>query len=281
MAGMHNHNESIYNMIPPKYQEMPRPPMYRSKFAGTQPPSASTFHNRHGASSFPAVSNIGGDSLDKAVANSSHGDFGKRKGAYHSTPDNFQKNMSKAHSVPSLAEVKRNNPAQLKPKHLKDTSHMMTVPKAADTPVMNLVTSKNFIVANAVETILAAPKKVTTGAKDYLQKEDYGKVPKYLHAVKRDIDAEYNYIRQMHEEQYEATRPQINPLEDDERVAMINGLKAKWEKINTEYQGGTHLTKLDTMGKMYRKTTNEAQLSSIEKDIEKLSKRNIMVDCSA
>ena len=59
------------------------------------------------------------------------------------------------------------------------------VPKASEHPVMNLVTSKNFIVpclhvdlflqsgtmrwdqvANAVEVILAAPKKVPEGAKE-------------------------------------------------------------------------------------------------------------------
>merc|ERR1712066_493 len=146
-------------------------------------------------------------------------------------------------------------------------------------PVMNLVTSKNFIVANAVETILAAPKKVTTGAKDYLKKEDYGKVPKYLTAVKKDIDAEYDYIRRMNEEQIGETA--IQPLDDEERRALIDGLKAKWEKCNTEYQGGTHITKLDTMGKMRRKETNEATLASIEKDIEKLGKRNILIDCSS
>ena len=32
------------------------------------------------------------------------------------------------------------------------------VPKAADKPVMGLKSDKNYIVANAVETILAAPK---------------------------------------------------------------------------------------------------------------------------
>ena len=47
--------------------------------------------------------------------------------------------------------------------------------------------------------------------------------------------------------------PQHRPLDEEERVSMVNGLKAKWEKINTDYQGGTHITKLDTKGKMRRR----------------------------
>jgi len=278
---MANHSESIYNIIPLKFQEIPKQPRHRSRFSGTQPASASSFHTKNGSSSTPAFSNLAGDSVVKVVADTSHGDFGKRRGSYRNAPDNFQKNMSLSHSVPSLAAVKRDNPEQLKPTKLKEASHTATIPKASDKPIMNLVTSKNFIVANAVETILAAPKKVTTGAKDYLAKEDYGKVPKYLAAVRNDIDAEYDYIRKLNEEQMDAMRPPIQQMDEQERVAMVNALKAKWEKINTDFQGGTHLTKLDTMGKMRRKETHEAQLSSIEKDIEKLSKRNIMIDCSA
>lgn len=38
------------------------------------------------------------------------------------------------------------------------------------------VTSKNFIVANAVENILAAPKKMSNNDMDFLNKEDFGKV---------------------------------------------------------------------------------------------------------
>jgi hypothetical protein len=278
---MGDHSESIYNIIAPKYQEIPKPPMYRSKFGGTQAATASTFHNKNASSSHPMLSNLAGDSTAKPVKDLPHADFGKSKGLYRNTPDNFQKNMSKSCSVPSLAEVKKSNPDLLKPKTLKETKHMVAVPKASDKPVMNLVTSKNFIVANAVETILAAPKKVSTGAKDYLKKEDFGKVPKYLTAVKKDIDAEYAYIQKLQDEQFEASRPPVQAMDEDERMAIINSLKAKWEQINTQFQGGTHITKMDTEGKIYRKQKYEAELSSIEKDIEKMSKKNIIIDCSA
>merc|ERR1719262_1720874 len=119
-------------------------------------------------------------------------------------------------------------PTKLKPKGKP------AVPKKEDTPIMNLVTSKNFVVANAVETILAAPKKSSQGAKDYLHKEDYGKVPKYLGHIKKDIDAEYEYIRLLQEQEEEQQNSQSRLMSDEEKHGLIMGLKAKWEAVNTE-----------------------------------------------
>lgn len=69
----------------------------------------------------------------------------------------------------------------------------------------------------------------------------------------------------------------MRPLPEDHRLELIAGLKAKWEQVNTEYQATTHLTVLDTTGKVARKEKYEATLSQIEKDIEKLNRRNISV----
>ena len=56
----------------------------------------------------------------------------------------------------------------------------MAVPKKQEKPIMGLVSDKNFIVSNAVENILAAPKMPANSQKDYLKKKNFGKVPKYL-----------------------------------------------------------------------------------------------------
>ncbi|CAJ1332109.1 unnamed protein product, partial [Effrenium voratum] len=179
--------------------------------------------------------------------------------------------------VLTLKEMKKEHPEALVPKQLKpQTRH--GPPQATEKPVMNLVTSKNFIVANAVEVILAAPKKVPETTKDYLKKEDYGKTPKYLQHIKQDIDAEYNYIRALQEQQAQAEAERVRPLAEDERQDLLEGLKAKWEQVNTAFQAGTHVTNLDTMGKLKRKEKHEAELSQLEKDIEKLSKRSILVN---
>ena len=56
---------------------------------------------------------------------------------------------------------------------------------------MGLVSDKNFIVSNAVENILAAPKLPSNNEKDYLKKKNYGKVPKFLQKIKGEIEDEY------------------------------------------------------------------------------------------
>merc|ERR1712060_518064 len=104
------------------------------------------------------------------------------------------------------------NPESLKPTHLAGRMQP-AVPRASDAaPTMNLVTSKNFVVANAVETILACPKKTSTTTKDYLRKEDYGKVPKYLNQIKSDINAEYRYIQELQDQYNESNGPKVSPM---------------------------------------------------------------------
>mmetsp|Transcript_3776 Transcript_3776/g.9006 ORF Transcript_3776/g.9006 Transcript_3776/m.9006 type:complete len:278 (+) Transcript_3776:72-905(+) len=271
-----DHGESIYRIIPPKPEIVPRPPMHKSKYSPLQPPSCTTFATS--GTTCPMVANVAGDLGEQPVANKSHATLGKPRGHYASEPASYLKKCTKSGGkVLTLSEMKREHPEALAPKELKpQTRH--GPPSKAERPVMNLVTSKNFIVANAVEVILAAPKKLPEGSRDYLKKEDYGKIPKYLSHIKKDIDAEYEYIRQLQQQREQEEADRMRPLLEDERHHLIEGLKTKWESVNTAYQGGTHITKLDTMGKMKRKERHEAELSQIEKDIEKLSKKNIIIN---
>ena len=66
---------------------------------------------------------------------------------------------------------------------------------------MGLVSDKNYIVANAVENILAAPKVTGNQDSDYLKKKTYGKVPKYLKNIKNEIEDEYKYVQDLHREE--------------------------------------------------------------------------------
>merc|ERR1719191_513967 len=227
------------------------------------------------------LTNLAGDAAEKVVAEKSHRTLGKSPGSHQPDPHGWLKKNEKTSCVPSLTQVKREQPNLLQPTTLKSKSKPRIPAKDDAPPIMNLVTSKNFVVANAVETILAAPKKSSQGAKDYLHKEDYGKVPKYLDHIKQDINAEYEYIRQLQAQEDEQRNAQSRLLSDDEKYGLIMGLKAKWEQVNTDYQATTHLTKLDTIGKVKRKEKYEAELSQIEKDIEKLNRKHIYVDaCS-
>jgi hypothetical protein len=65
-------------------------------------------------------------------------------------------------------------------KYARNELKKVSVPKKDEKPIMGLVSDKNFIVSNAVENILAAPKLPSSTDKDYLKKKNYGKVPKYL-----------------------------------------------------------------------------------------------------
>ena len=51
------------------------------------------------------------------------------------------------------------------------------MPKREEKPIQGLVSDKNYIVANAVENILAAPKVKANKEREYLKKRNYGKVP--------------------------------------------------------------------------------------------------------
>merc|ERR1719171_1697277 len=224
------------------------------------------------------LTNLAGDASEKVVAEKSHRTLGKSPGSHQPDPHGWLKKNEKSSCVPSLTQVKREQPNLLQPTTLKSKSKPRIPAKDDAPPIMNLVTSKNFVVANAVETILAAPKKTSQGAKDYLHKEDYGKIPKYLGHIKQDIDAEYEYIRQLQAQEEEQRNSNSRLLGDEEKHNLIQGLKAKWEQINTDYQAITHLTVLDTMGKIRRKEKYEAELAQTEKDIEKLNRKNIYVD---
>jgi len=274
---VYDHGESIYNIIPPQEIRREKPPMHRSKHPCNMPPSASTFGGAQ--TTHPICMNMSGTAIEKVVSDRQSRTMGRALGTVRNNPDDYMKKGTKVGAVATLAEVKRTEPNRLKPSELKPKLKP-DVPSRQDNPTMNLVTSKNFVVANAVEAILAAPQKVSQGAKAYIQKEDYGKVPKYLKHIKKDIEAEYEYIRALQDREEEMMRSHVAPLPEDERQSLINGLKAKWEVVNTEYQGSTHLVKLDTVGKVKRKEKYEAELSQIERDIEKLNRQGILVSNS-
>lgn len=273
-------DESIYNMIPPPVHLLPKMPMHKSKFPGTMPPSASTFGTRSAS-----VTNLTGAMAKEKpkglVRADTHSTFGLPPGSFQPDPKKILSKCASGGKVMSLKEMKEKFPEKLAPPELKG-SKKPDVPRITEKPIMNLVSSKNFVTANAVENILAAPKKVGTEVKDYLHKEDYGKVPQYLQKIQKDIQEEYEYIRRLQEEEEtEFRESQVRVLSDEEKNALIEGLKAKWEKVNTDYQATTHVTYLDSTGKKRRKEQYEAMLALVEKDIEKLHKGQILIDVTS
>ena len=96
------------------------------------------------------------------------------------------------------------------------------------------------------------------------QSEQHGRPPPF--AGKDDEQAVPSSLRHIElPDRYEE-------ISDQERTALIDALKAKWDSVNSKYQKITHLVLLDTAGQVRRKCDYESELTSLENDIEKLSR---------
>jgi len=145
---------------------------------------------------------------------------------------------------------------------------------------------RNFIAENTMRAVTMKPtaRPIKESDIDYTKKPDYGRVPNYLDGVKEEIAREKEYIQQLMEQQrarrqqqQHGHQPQMRQLSEEERLEMIDNLKAKWNEVNREYQKTTHIVNLDTRGKIRRKEEYEQQLAQLEKSIEKLSKQVVYV----
>mmetsp|Transcript_66878 Transcript_66878/g.178793 ORF Transcript_66878/g.178793 Transcript_66878/m.178793 type:complete len:250 (-) Transcript_66878:200-949(-) len=230
-------DESIYNIIPEVYVPPPKEPVYRSHHPG-------------------AIACIKKPAATMGIPHT------------EIDPKYFLKK-----GCAMIATMKESGSVGLT---RRDASHAKPpVPRRDEKPVMGLVSQKNFITANAVDNILAVPKKPISKDVNYLKKQDYGKVPGYLNRVKDQIQSEYQMIEEMQRSNHEVPQDSVDILTDDERERLLQGLKANWEAVNREYQ--TLSFTLDTPAKKKRKEDYEAQLEQIENDIKKLSKRYVFL----
>lgn len=127
---------------------------------------------------------------------------------------------------------------------------------------------------NAVANILSRPGIHDAKGVDYLKKVDFGKIPKYIARIKRDIEVENQLEEKLREQEEAVIRSKKRLLTSEERMNLISGLKAKWQALNSEYQKITHMTVLDTVGKVRRKENFEDQLVQTENDIKLLSRND-------
>jgi len=274
--------ESIYNLIPQPVPVPEKAAMYRSKHNGVCPPTFSTFGITN--TSKPGYTNLAGQT---DAAKEGHHIYKKPtatmgKDGNAVPPSQMLKKQTGGGGGPCAEASIMSAPSGV-PFKYTDT-HKPTVPtkKECDDLVKSMPKkeSKNFITANAVENILAVPKRQAEPV-DWLKKPNFGAVPPYLQKIKKEISDEYDYIRSMQQQQQEsgAVPPGMRVLAEDERLKLIDELKAKWDYVNATYQQSSvlSLASLDTIGKVKRKEMYEAQLAQIEKDIEKLSKKFVYV----
>mmetsp|Transcript_7762 Transcript_7762/g.7323 ORF Transcript_7762/g.7323 Transcript_7762/m.7323 type:complete len:278 (-) Transcript_7762:31-864(-) len=268
---MYENEESIYNLIPPEEYKAPKSKLYKSKHNPKVVPTGSTFCLT--TTSKPGVANLNGEVAPEGSNHhnvASTGLWGKKLGDSKANPTTFMKKGQGTMRTTGLVPTKTD--------YKKRGSKRAPVPKKDEKPIMGLTSDKNYIVANAVENILAAPKVKDNKGKDYTKKKDYGKTPKYLQKIKNEIDQEFELVREMQmEEDAQRDRDKFL-LPDDERAELIKALKKKWEVVHKQYQEITHVQKIDTVGLRRKKENCEQELRQLEKDIEKLSKKFIFVD---
>jgi len=232
--------ESIYDLIPRPQVVPARAPRYHSKFPGEVEPKEMGM----GASRKPSAT------------------FGPPSGANHPNPTTFLKKHQKEPVLPDPAPPSFSKGATKPP-----------VPARGERPVMGLVSSKNFITVNAVENILAKPKKTDQEEMMWTAKSDFGKVPTYIQKNKQKVNEERKRVEEYHALQRQrdlADAGVIREISHDERAQMLKHLKLKWASVNAAYQKLTFT--LDTPAKTKRKEEYERQLTEIEKDIRMMEK---------
>jgi hypothetical protein len=148
------------------------------------------------------------------------------------------------------------------------------VPKATERPLMGLRSTKNFIAANAIETILAKPPTRREPA-NATSKKDYGRVPDYLRSIKAQIEQEKAQMEAYEREQLDSTRGSARQMTEDERDELLYELKMKWAKLNKAY-GGLSFS-LDVPSHQRRKESLEKEMTQLEKDIKSLQGKQVVV----
>jgi len=269
--------ESIYNLIPKVEYKEKKAPRYKSKYDPRAPVVGTTFGGQ-GSTALPGAG-LGLDSQKNAKKTGKNG-MGPALGQSKKDPRNFMKAGEKTEKGMDLAKSK---PSKFT--YADSDKRRPGVPKSNDKPVMGLQSTKNFVTANAVESILAVPGNRARQANDapvYRNKVDYGKVPSYLQNVKNEIEQENSMIEEyVKRQEMEGMLASEDPLEeeitDEERDDLLDALKTKWDAVNSKYQKMCHMVKLDTIGKVRRKENMEAELTQLEKDIDMLEDRKVVI----
>ncbi|XP_030625889.1 enkurin [Chanos chanos] len=237
--------ESIYNLIPREVQKIEKPPRYMSKFREQV-------------------------KLEQQLKKASNKTLGPAKVDVPS-PDKYLVKHSKEPKLPEKKSFTYGDEQQRKPK----------IPAKTENPLMGIHTRKNFIKTNAIENIMAMPRKPQPICADtrkgdkqpldnsglvpkYVKKRDYGQTPEYLQKrqeeVKRAQEEYDNYVKER------MKQGAMKQLSEEERQDILQGLKKNWEELHHQYQGLSVVT--DTTPKKYRKERLELEMKQLERDID-------------
>ncbi|KAA8580565.1 hypothetical protein FQN60_013523 [Etheostoma spectabile] len=125
------------------------------------------------------------------------------------------------------------------------------VPARTDNPLMGIQTKRDFI-----KTATVVPMKPQPTL-------HYGEVPVYLQQRNEEeqrAQEEYNnYVKEQREQ------GAMSHLSDEDRLAVLEGLKKNWDELHHEYQGLSLVT--DNLSKKSQKQRLEVAMKQLENDI--------------
>ncbi|XP_039983150.1 enkurin [Xiphias gladius] len=234
--------ESVYNLIPKEEVDKQKPPRYTSKFR-------------------PTVV------LEQKLSKDAMRTMGPAKVEVPS-PDKYLKKHSKEAKLLEQTQCSkgvRNICTVKKP----------AVPARTDNPPMGIHTKRDFIKTTTVVPMKPQPTCVDTnkGTKQrlensglvpkYIKKKDYGEVPEYLlERYEEEQRAQEQYDNFVKEQKEQGA---MKHLSDEERRAVLEGLKKNWDKLHHEYQGLSLVT--DIPSKKAHKEWLEVAMKQLENDI--------------
>jgi len=262
-------SESVYALIPEVRAPPQKPARYHSKFGGSAnaPPTCSTF-GFQGTS--VVVANVAGSTNNVSVHPTvkSYATFG-RAVTEEISPKSFLKKTATQNAAAASVTADGS-------KRIHDVVKP-AIPAKEDKPVMGLKTDKNFVVANAVENILAVPKKNTLRSPTdgrAVERDDYGKVPEYIHKVKAELKQQYELIDSVKVAKAKDAE-QFSQLSHAEIQELRAGLQKRWDTLNKEFQ--TMGFSVETFSQKRRQEQVEAELRSVEAALQKINKPHIFV----
>ncbi|XP_074477799.1 enkurin [Sebastes fasciatus] len=186
------------------------------------------------------------------------------------SPEKYLKKHSKEPKLPEKTECSK------EVRHTCCTVKKPAVPARTDNPpLMGIHTKRDFIKTATVVPMKPQPIWVdkSNGHKQllensglvpkYIKKKHYGEVPEYLQQRNEEeqrAQEEYdNYVKEQREQ------GSMKHLSDEERQAVLEGLKNNWDKLHHEYQGLSVIT--DNLSKKAHKERLEVAMKQLEHDI--------------
>ena len=139
--------------------------------------------------------------------------------------------------------------------------------------------ARDWVRENALEAIRgggSTARGAREGSSDgAFVKEDYGRVPGYLVEFNRERAREERLERETRDKN-SREREAAGRMRDDERRALIEGLRAEHAKISSSYQKLPFV--VDTPNRRARKEAHELKLARIESDINLLGARTVFIE---